>query len=103
MGSLHHHPDYFVRLDYYVHLSNGTFRKGQAREMQKVNNIEIEEEIEEGQQLLPSTVAAKSVLLTAILLMLGVLACIILMVFYPVAVLGIPLIAIVAYFIVRRR
>jgi VIT1/CCC1 family predicted Fe2+/Mn2+ transporter len=71
--------------------------------MQKIDMPKIEEEIEEGQQILPSKVATKSVLLIGILLTLGVIACIALMAFYPVAVLGLPLIAIVAYFVVRRR
>lgn len=71
--------------------------------MQKIDTTKIEEEIEEGQEIVPSKVAVNGVLLAAILLALGVLACVAIMIFYPAAVLGIPLIAIVAYFIVRRR
>lgn len=73
--------------------------------MQKIDTtkIKIEEEIEEGQEIRPTKVATKSVLFTALLLTLGVLAYIAIMIFYPAAVLGLPLIAIAAYFIVRRR
>ncbi len=71
--------------------------------MQKIDTTKVEEEIEEGQEIVPSKVAANGVLFTAILLALGVLACVAIMIFYPAAVLGLPLIAIVAYFIVRRR
>ena len=81
------------------------FRKGWLIKMQKIDMTKIEEEIEieEGQQILPSKGVTKNVLFIGILLILGALACIAIMIFYPAAVLGLPLIAIVAYFIVRRR
>jgi len=65
--------------------------------------MELEEEIEEGQEIFSPQAATRNILPLALLLTFGVLLCIAIMTFYPAAVLGLPLIAVVAFFVVQRR
>jgi VIT1/CCC1 family predicted Fe2+/Mn2+ transporter len=70
---------------------------------EQIELMEVEEEIEEGQEIFSPQVATRNILPVALLLTFGVLLCIAIMTFYPAAVLGLPLIAVVAFFVVQRR
>jgi len=70
---------------------------------EQIELMELEEEIEEGQEIISPQAATRNILPVALLLTFGVLLCIAIMTFYPAAVLGLPLIAVVAFFVVQRR
>jgi VIT1/CCC1 family predicted Fe2+/Mn2+ transporter len=70
---------------------------------EQIEPMELEEEIEEGQEIFSPQATTRNILPVALLLTFGVLLCIAIMTFYPAAVLGLPLIAVVAFFVVQRR